>query len=194
MKIFIVGMPGSGRTTVAKSICNNAKYVYIDAITWLKNTFREQAKGEHIQQFQDEYHQYLSSRLSLNPNLIIDNVNDNISSRDWNGMNIVIDGLTSPRDFVQLFNINEDIVVFLNRTDNAEEFKDSESIGVSVIRDYCFWMSSANLLSKERWIEYNFKIPGESSDFIKELGSKNYVFIARNIDRVISHLKERLNL
>jgi hypothetical protein len=84
------------------------------------------------------------------------------------------------------------MVVFLNRTDNAEEFKDSESIAVSVMRDYCFWMSAASLLPKDRWLEYNFKIPGDDSDFIKKLGSKNSVFLAKSLTKAISHLKESL--
>lgn len=193
MKIFLIGMPGSGRTSVATALCQDAAYQYIDTATWLKTTFRERNKDEHINQFQDEYQLYTSNRIKLNPYLHIDNVLDIIDSKDWSKNNIIIDGLSSPKDFVHLFDINKDIVVFLNRIDNESEFKDSESIAVSVIRDYCFWMSSALLLNKERWIEYNFRIPGEDSSFVKELGSKNHVFIAKNIVRVISHLKETLN-
>lgn len=191
MKIFIVGMPFSGRTTVAKALCQAEGYQYIDGSSWLKATFRERAEGEHIQQYQDEYHQYLSNRIKLNPYLSIDNVLDTIQSLPKSDR-IVIDGISNPKDFIHLFDINEDIIVFLNRVDNAEEFKDSESIAVSVIRDYCFWMSSAGLLEKDRWLEYNFRIPGEGSDFVKKLGSKNNVFIAKSIDRVISHLKEQV--
>jgi len=192
MKIFIVGMPFSGRTTVAKALAQELEYQYIDASSWLKATFRERAEGEHIQQFQDEYHNYITNRLKLNPYLSIDNVWDVIRSSDKKGEHTIIDGVANPKDFVHLFDMNEDVVVFLNRVDNVEEFKDSESIAVSVIRDYCFWMSSAGLLEKKRWMEYNFRIPGEDSAFVKKLGSKNNVYIAKSITRVISHLKEVL--
>lgn len=192
MKIFIIGLPQSGRTTVAKSLCQEGGSTkYIDASSWLQCTFREPAPGEHPQQYQDEYYQYLNDRMKVNPHFIVDNIRDLMKVHS-KASNFVIDGITSPHDFINLFNYNEDIVVFLNRTDNNSEHKDQENIGVSVMRDYCFWMSSAGLLSKDRWLEYNFKIPGEDSDFIKTLGSKNSVFIVKSIHRVISHLQEKL--
>jgi hypothetical protein len=86
----------------------------------------------------------------------------------------------------------EDFIVFLNRTNNEVDLKDYENIGVSVMRDYCFWLSSANNLDKNNWFEYNFNIPGEESDWVKSLGHKNSVFIVKSINKVISHLKERL--
>jgi hypothetical protein len=104
----------------------------------------------------------------------------------------IIDGILSPKDFTALFDYREDIVVFLNRTDNLHEYRDHENIGTSVIRDYCFWMSAAGVLIKDRWLEYNFKIPGENSDFVKAMGAQNSVFIVKSIERVISHLTERL--
>jgi len=60
------------------------------------------------------------------------------------------------------------------------------------MRDYCFWMSAAGLISRDRWLEYNFKIPGDDSDFIKKLGSKNTVYLARSINKAIAHLRESL--
>jgi adenylate kinase family enzyme len=192
MKIFIVGMPYSGRTTVAKALCQDEGFQYIDASSWIKTTFRDQKEGEHIQQYLDEYHTYLTRRTQANPFFAIDNVWDSIEAYKDKSNVFVIDGVLSPKDFVHLFDVNEDTVIFLNRTDNTEEFKDSESIAVSVMRDYCFWMSAAGLLPKDRWLEYNFKIPGDDSDFIKKLGSKNSVFLARSIVKAIAHLKESL--
>lgn len=193
MKIFIVGVPFSGRTTVAKALCQEEGYQYIDASAWLKHTFRDRKEGEHIQQYQDDYHQYLTNRIKLNPWICIDNVYDTIKSYENVKPRIVIDSISSPKDFVHLFNINEDIVIFLNRTDNAEEFKDSESISVTVIRDYCFWLSSAGLLNKERWIEINFKIPGEEHSVVKTLGSKNTIYLTKSISKGIEVLKQLLH-
>lgn len=192
MKIFIVGKPYSGRTTVAKALCQDEGYQYIDASSWIKHTFRDQKEDEHTTQYLDEYHQYLTKRIQANPFLVIDNVWDSIEAYKDKAKVFVIDGVSSPKDFVHLFDINEDMVVFLNRTDNNEEFKDSEGIGVSVMRDYCFWMSATELLPKDRWLEYNFKIPGDNSDFVKKLGSKNSVYLARSINKAIAHLKDSL--
>ena len=193
MKIFIIGIPYSGRTTVAKAVLQDEKHQYIDASSWVKNTFRDQEPGEHIQKYLESYHEYLTKRIQANPLFAVNNVLDTMAA--YNNINVfIIDGINNPKDFIHLFDVNKDIVVFLNRTDNSEEFKDSESIAVSVIRDYCYWMSTAGLLSKDRWLEYNFKIPGEGSEvnLIKKMGTKNSVFISRSINNTITHLKKSL--
>jgi CRISPR/Cas system-associated protein Cas5 (RAMP superfamily) len=185
-------MPCSGRTTISKALCHKKEFQYIDAASCIKYTFRPKQDGEHIQQYQDKYHEYLAARIKVNPSICIDNVLESMKAYEDCATHFIIDGIYSPKDFVHLFDINNDIIVFVNRTDNIEEFNDSESISVSVIRDYCFWLSSASLISKDRWIEYIFKIPGEWSGAVKMLGSKNSVFIARSIDKVITHLQETL--
>lgn len=187
-------MPESGRTTVAKAISQNENYCYIDATSWVRSTFREPKDKELPQQYQDELHSWVLNRLKINPQIIIDNVHDAIStySKLSKEQHFVIDGLFSPKDFSQLFDYNQDIVVFVNRTNNQSEYKDYENIGVSVIRDYCFWLSSAECLPKQRWIEYNFTIPGSESGVVKTLGHKNSVFIVRSINTAIAHLHEQL--
>lgn len=192
MKIFIVGLPGSGRTTVSTSLYTNTNFEYIDATGWAKSTFRERKENEHIQQFLDEYHTYLMSRMKVEPDLFYNNVINSIKSYQSN--NFVIDGVNSPRDLSKLFNYNEDVIVFLNRTDSEPEFKDYENVGLTVMRDYCYWLSSAGLLPKERWLEFNFKIPGEQSDLIKQLGSKNTLFIVKSINNVCKLLVDRFKV
>jgi len=189
MKIFIVGLPRSGRSTVAKAVVEAHSYRYIDAMSWVRSNFRECEPGEHPHQYEDAYQQHLAQLRLADPWF----VSDYILKEMWYGTEtFVIDGLTSPKDFVQLFDYQKDIVIFLNRTDNEHEYRDHENIGVSVIRDYCFWMSAASLLSKERWLEYNFKIPGETSEHIKVMGAQNSVFIVKSIARVVSHLVEKI--
>lgn len=192
MKVFIIGLPNSGRTTVAKALAQEGRTYYIDATSWVAATFRQPYENEASQSFQEEYFNYQSTRLKIHPNLFTDNVNEVIKAINDEQGTFIIDGLSSPRDIVNLFNYNEDYMVFLNRTDNDTEYKDQESIGVSVTRDYCYWMSSANLLAKDHWLEFNFKIPGDNSDFVKHLGSKNTVMIVKSINKVISLLRELL--
>lgn len=194
MKIFIIGMPFSGRTTIAKAISDEEKYHYIDASNWIKYTFRDQKEGESDIKYQDEYHSYLTKRMQLNPNFTMSNIVDSIAAVNGKYNIFIIDGIASPKDFIHLFNINEDVVVFLNRIDNVKEFKDSDSISISVIRDYCFWMSSVGLLSKDRWLEYNFKMNSEQElTTVKKLVSKNTVFLVKTFNSVILHLKEALS-
>lgn len=195
MKVFIIGLPNSGRTTVAKALAKKEGIQYIDASSWFEETFRKPNENEPEQKFQDEFFNHLADSLKKNPNMFINYVNKTIEDplvEDRLNEIFIIDGLSSPRDVVNLFNYNEDYIVFLNRTDNDTEYKDQESIGVSVIRDYCYWMSSANLLSKDHWLEFNYKIPGEESDFVKVLGSKNTVRIVKTINKAISILQETL--
>lgn len=195
MKVFIVGLPNSGRTTVAKALAEKEGSFYIDACSWVRNGFRKQADKEPDQKFQDEYFHYVSDLLKRYPDMVSDYIRDRVEDciiESPHTKIFVIDGLHSPKDIVSLFDYNEDYIVFLNRTDSDTDYKDYESIGVSVTRDYCYWLSSANLLNKERWLEFNFKIPGEDSNFIKVLGSKNTVMIVKSINKVISILDETL--
>jgi hypothetical protein len=191
MNVFIVGLPSSGRTTVSKKLCSELEYEYADATSWAKNTFRVQKEGEHIQQFQDEYHHYLTHRMKINPDIFVNNVYETMQS--YPGSNFVIDGVNSPRDLSFLFDYNKDLIVFLNRTDAEPEFKDYENVGLTVMRDYCYWLSSAALLPKERWLEFNFKIPGENLESFKQLGSKNTLFIVKNINKVSSIIVDKVN-
>ena len=192
MKVFIVGLPRSGRTTVAQAIAEKHGWKYIDAMSWVRSTYREPRSDEHPHQFEDEYQQYLTKRMMVNPWFVTDHVCEMMKIGGDEDTVFVIDGVASPKDFTALFDYRQDIVVFLNRTDNDHEYRDHENIGASVIRDYCFWMSAAGVLNKERWMEYNFRIPGDNSDHVKAMGAQNSVFIVKSIDKVISHVSERL--
>lgn len=190
MKVFVLGLPNSGRTTVSKALSSNQTY-YISAVDWLKATFRPHLKPEKLEDFQNAYYDYYVSRLTLNPYLCVDNLFDVIEANKTHP-HFVIDGVMNPKDFTHLFDAKKDIVVFLNRTDNMTNGRDYEGIGVNVMRDYCLWLSTMGFLTKDRWIEYNFRIPGEESDFIKFLGAKNTVTITKSINRAIEDLKDKL--
>ena len=193
MKVFIIGLPKSGKTTVSRQLVSRSadEWFHISSVDWLRHTFRAQMPNETDNQFDEAYHAYVVNRLKDNPDIIINNVYDSISSIEKlndSKYNWIIEGVFNPKDFCRLFDYNTDVVVFLNRIDGETDSQDYESIGVSVMRDYCFWLSSANMLPKSRWLEYNFRIPGEKSDSMKVLGSKNTVYIFKSIENVIDHL------
>ena len=191
MKIIICGLPHSGRTTVAKAVAQDLNYHYLDAISWVKHSFRLMEDGEYLHQYEDEYQQYMSKMMSNEPEFITNNVFQILDLYCPNS-NFIIDGIGSPKDFMTLFDYRKDMVIFLNRIDNEKDCSDQENIGVSVIRDYCFWLSAASLLKKTHWLEFNFRIPGEDIDFIKTMGAQNSIFIVKNIKKVISHLEEKI--
>lgn len=192
MKIFLCGLPKSGRTTVANAFVESHGFQYIDAVSWIRFSFRKINKGEHLHQYEDEYQHFFSKKMNANPWLVTDYVYEMMKVVDNKESIFVIDGITSPRDFATLFDYRQDVIVFLNRTDNNFEYREHENIGISVIRDYCFWLSAAGLLNKKRWLEFNFKIPGEDSDHIKVMGAQNSVFIVKSINKVIYHLSEKI--
>ncbi len=192
MKIFIIGLPASGRTSIAKSL-SEGNYCYVDAGSWLKTSFRPPQEKEHPEHYHDAYHVWLVNRMKEHPNLVVDNVTEAIHAYHDDSKIFIIDGVTSPRDFAALFDYTRDFVCFLNRTDDQEtRVKDYEKIGISVIRDYCYWLAAADLLVPERWHEYNFRITNTATERFRAMGSKNRVFIIGSIDKVIAHLKESL--
>jgi len=188
MKVFIMGLPESGRTTIAEAICDQPGYLYVDATASIKKVFADNFPEEKISS--SAYHDFVIDTIRENPSIYSDALSGIIKAYPEN--TIVIDGIFSPKDLSALFDYNQDVIVFLNRIENEVECEDYESISVSVSRDYCFWLSSAGLLPREKWLEYNFKIPGVDSDRVKILGSKNSVYIIKSIDRVTLHLKEML--
>lgn len=183
MNIFVLGLPKSGRTTLSKKISQKDGIHYIDAVSWVSSSFRTINEDESLTSYQEELNSFILNRLKLNPDLYINNILE-IKSL-YKNQCFIIDGINSPHDIIKLFDYNNDYIIFLNRTDNEHEYKDHENIGISVIRDYCYWMAASNFLPKERWLEFNFKINGEESDFVKTLGSKNTVYLVKNFNKII---------
>ena len=192
MKVFILGLAESGKTTLAKSLSGGSTTCYISAVDWVKSTFRSARPKEESEDYEKAELDFVSERLKLNPDLFVNNINE-IMKINKHASTFIIDGVDSPRDFARLFDYNKDIAIFLNRTDNPETIKDSEGIAHNIIRDYCLWLTTMNLLNKDRWWEFNFRLPGEDSEFVKELVSRNHVTITKSFDKAIRIIKERLN-
>lgn len=190
MNVYIIGEHLSGKTTVARALAEEPNYHYISGSGWLESTFRFPYPKENPFEFQEELFKFKVNRLIVDPYIVSDNILDIMNAVDSD--HYVVDGLVNPKDFIHLFDYNEDVIVFLNRTDSPEDSKNYESIAINVIRDYCLYLATVGLLPREKWLEYNFKIPGEESDFVKQLGKHNLVTITRSINRAILHLKGEL--
>lgn len=191
MNIFVVGLPKSGRTTFAKSLAEQLGFVYIDIISWVFHTFRDKNNDETARQYQDARADYILERLRKDPSLLYRNIMDAMSCQS--STNFIIDGCLNPKDFTTIFNYNEDFVVFLNRLDNESEYKDYENIALSTIKDYCYWLSSAKLISREKWLEFNFPMAGnDTSGLVKELGNHNKVLICKSFQSVLNYVVKLL--
>lgn len=190
MNIYILGLPQSGRTTVAKELAQQLDFTYLSSCDWLKQSFRLPNVNEHEQSYVEEYQKYFFDRVKANPDICVNNIVNTISYQKQN--HFIIDGINSPRDFIKLFDCSKDMIVILNRLDNSAYHKDYDGVFISAIKDYCFWLSSTQLINKQQWLEYNFKINSEPSDVVKTMGTKNSVFLIKNISGVISHLEEQV--
>jgi len=176
MKIFLIGHPKSGKTVMAKSLVG-FKHV-------TGQLHFEMNSHLSVEDLKEDYKNILLKGEDFDLNYIKQLMNSYMDS------NFVIDGITDPKVFISLFDPNKDMVVFLNRLNNDIDVEDYQNISLCIIKDYCFWMSSIGILDKRRWIEYNFRIPGEDSKVIKELGTKNSVFVIKSLNNVITHLKD----
>lgn len=191
MNIFVVGLPKSGRSTFAKALANQLGFIYIDVASWVLSTFRNKNSDETLRQYQDAQADYILERLKKDPNLLDRNLIDAMSCQK--SSRFIVDGCLSPKDFTTAFNYNEDFVVFLNRLDNESEYKDHENIAISTIKDYCYWLSSAKLIIRDRWLEFNFPMAGtDSSNLVKELGNHNKVLICKSFLSVINYATKLL--
>lgn len=190
MKVFIIGLPHTGSTKIARSLSDLTGFHYVSATAWLESTFRPPHKGEKKDDYEQAFQSFYSERLKLNPSLCIDNMIDSMLAVEQE--NFIIDGIQNPSDFTYCFDYNTDVAIFLNRTDAPQSPKDHEGVSVNVMRDCCLYQALMGLLPRERWLEYNYKIPGEESDFVKETGKHNSVFIIKSLNKVIEHIKGKL--
>lgn len=175
MNVFLIGFPQSGKDIIGKSLeLPNFKYVNLTASLDQISFPNDDAK-----------HDYILKLMKDCPDGFINA--DNLTN------NCIVDGIISPRDFVHLFNYNSDVVVFINRTDNHPDTKEYQNIAAAVIKDYCFWLSSADLLQKNRWLEFNYKMLEDDPEYFKQMGFKNTVFSLKGINSVCKKLREQIN-
>ena len=192
MKILIICLPESGRTTIAKVISQQDKSFYISGFDWVKSTFRSKKMDESKDDYDRALNDFVKGRIKINPYLFVDNIYD-IMDLNKEHDYYIVDGINSPKDFVHLFDYNKDVALFLNRTDAPDYIEGQNHLGVNIMRDYCLWLATMDLLPKARWLEYYFPIPGDpSADNVKVLGQKNTVTITKSVDKTIALIKEAL--
>lgn len=179
MKVFLIGMPQSGRTTVGQAL-NLPGFKYLHLSSFLNTNNHNSA---------DDYHSSVLDLMKSHPDRFINEYK--LHTHDFIN-NFIVEGLVSPKDFTSLFNYNEDVVVFLNRMDHNPDTRDYQNIAIAIMRDYCFWLSAANLLPKSRWLEFNFKTPGGYDPYIKTMGYKNSVYSVKSLNSVIVNLRKLL--
>ena len=193
MKIFILGLPKSGKTTISKSISEIKEFndsVTIDSMGWINSFCRPKQEKEHEDSYEELIQENFVKRITSNLDVTFDYSMSIMNSQIKN--TYIFDSVASPYDFIKMFDGRRDKVIFLNRVDDRINYRDYDNISLSAIKDYCFWLSATNLLPKTNWIEYNFKIPGSNREEVRMLGAKNSIFIVGSIEGVMKHLHNSL--
>ncbi len=147
MKIFIIGISGTGKTPVAAKISANLGIEHIGASEYFRNKFKKQ-NSEDRNNFIEEITSF--SLNELQKDLFI---NANYLKEKVNNIDCVIEGIRSPIDFQFLYKPGEDIVIFLDYNDSCEDYrikKTTFETGINIIKDYLKWLVNNKLILKEK--------------------------------------------
>lgn len=163
MKIFILGMSQSGKSTLTNKLCNKYNFKHIQSSIMVRNTFKFTEKDYHNKQdFIDAITQYSIELNRKTPNAVSDYIKDN-----YNLNNVIIEGIRNPNNFFQLFDIKKDKVIYLNYLNNKIE-KTSFEKGLDVILNYLDWNLEMGILKESSFQKIEFNSYEEIEEKIEE--------------------------
>lgn len=145
--IFIVGATKTGKTAVAKQLADRHGLQLISGSEWVKKQF----VGQDPENYLAEITEFSKTKLIENPNACLDYLRASYSL-DQGGF--VIEGLRNPRDFLNLFRPNIDVIVLLWFEKNPIKPTGFESFGLGVIRSAIAWMKDYSGLTDDRILNY----------------------------------------
>ncbi|TSC82432.1 MAG: hypothetical protein G01um101419_588 [Parcubacteria group bacterium Gr01-1014_19] len=154
MKIFVIGMSNSGKTTLAKKIAELYGLECLSASEWVRTASPEFADGPKSDDQVAAMTEFTIATLKKNPKITVDFLNDKYDLTK----SYVIEGVRNPGDFIRLFNPVTDYVVFITNNNNALKATLFEE-GIGVIRKYLDYLSSNGLLGElgdYRVCDYNW--------------------------------------
>ncbi len=147
MKIFIIGISGTGKTPVATKIAAALNLTHIGASEYFRANFKKQ-NSEDRNSFITEITDYSLSELQKD--LF---VNAKYLKEKTNGLDCVIEGIRSPIDFQELYDPSNDTVIFLDYNNYEDEYKIKKTnfeIGINVIKDYIKWLKINKLINGKK--------------------------------------------
>lgn len=149
MKIFIIGISKTGKSTLSTYLSNKYNLEHIKSSLSIRNSF--EYKESDFNNKQDFINAITEYSIELNqkvPNFISTYIKNNYDLTK----NVIIEGIRNPNNFFDLFNINEDKVIFLDYLNNEVKQTKFEN-GIDVIKHYLNWNLELNIIPQNR-IQY----------------------------------------
>lgn len=149
MKIFIIGISKTGKSTLSTYLSNKYNLEHIQSSLSIRNSFEyKESDFNNKQDFINSITQYSIELNQKVPNFISTYIKNNYDLTK----NVIIEGIRNPNNFFDLFNINEDKVIFLDYLNNEVKQTKFEN-GIDVIKHYLNWNLELNIIPQNR-IQY----------------------------------------
>lgn len=149
MKIFIIGISKTGKSTLSTYLSNKYNLEHIQSSLSIRNSFEyKESDFNNKQEFIEAITQYSIELNQKVPNFISTYIKNNYDLTK----NVIIEGIRNPNNFFDLFNINEDKVIFLDYLNNEVKQTKFED-GIDVIKNYLNWNLELNIIPQNR-IQY----------------------------------------
>lgn len=163
MNIFILGVSQTGKSTTSKYLSEKYNLTHIQASIMVRNTFKfKESDFKTKQEFIEAITKYSIELNRVSPNPVSDYIIDNYILD-----NVIIEGIRNPNNFHKLFNIKEDIVIYLDYLNNPVS-KTSFEKGLDNIIGYLEWNCEMGILPKERFQKIVFNEYKEIQGLINE--------------------------
>jgi GTPase SAR1 family protein len=150
VKIFILGTSQSGKTTLAKAICQQLPLQHVSASTWIRKHFHENTQDK--QTLIASMTAFATQKLKLNPFACIEELQ---KKYDLNQPS-VIEGIRNPFDFANLFDPNTDRVIRITYKNNKLQPTEFEK-GLEVVDDLLTWMINNQMMTDTQVLNLDFE-------------------------------------
>lgn len=150
VKIFVLGTSQSGKTTLAKRICDELSLQHVSASAWVRKNFKEcyVDKQAHIQSMTA----FATDQLKHNPFICIQELQ---TSYDLN-LPSVVEGIRNPFDFAHLFDPRTDCIVWVKYKNNKLATTEFEK-GLLVVDALLSWLVQNKLVSFKQIFNFEFE-------------------------------------
>lgn len=168
MKIFIIGISKTGKSTISKYLSEKYNVEHIQASASIRNTFQYKEENYNTQQeFIEAITKYSIKLNQKEPYFISNYIINNYNLKK----DVIIEGIRNPNNFFSLFDITKDKVIILDYLNN-EINKTTFEKGIDVIKEYLKWNIEHNIIDSNRvqFLEYH------NYDEIKEMLNEKSLF------------------
>lgn len=149
MKIFIIGISKTGKSTLSTYLSNKYNLEHIQSSLSIRNSFKyKESDFNNKQEFINAITEYSIELNKKVPNFISTYIKKNYDLTK----NVIIEGIRNPNNFFDLFDINKDKVIFLDYLNNEVKQTKFED-GIDVIKHYLNWNLELNIIPQNR-IQY----------------------------------------